>query len=247
MARMKPVFNVHVIPVGLEIDRAALPLREYKADRVYLLAPEYGDSIDDYFLDAVKRELEKGVEVIVETYNRWDDFYGIMARFCDILKREQGNKVFVNISSGGKLPSIAGTLASLMFDATAYYVVPERYENRVREQSTRGFRKVIPLPEYRISPPREELIDALKIIDNYEVTSQKTLSKELLKKGLLRERDEKGKKLNEKALHVLFRRQFLRPLEDRGWIRREGQRRATKLSLTEEGENVLRIFGRRIS
>jgi len=241
---MKPVLNVHVIPIGLEIDRATLPLREYKADRVYLLAPEYGDPIDDYFLDNVMAGLDKGIEVIVETYDRWDDFYGILAKFCEILKRERGNRVFVNISSGGKLPGIAGTLASLMFDATAYYVVPERYENRLKEQSTRGYRKVIPLPEYRISPPEEGLIEALRIIDKYGRTGQKALSEELVGMGLLRDRDERGKKLNDKAMHVLFRRQFLRPMLDRGWIQIEGQRRAAKLSLTEEGENVLRIFGR---
>ena len=33
-------------------------------------------------------------------------------------------------------------------------------------------------------------------------------------------------------------------MAERGWVEMEGQRRAAKLSLTEEGENVLRIFGR---
>jgi len=241
---MKSILNVHIIPIGLEIDRATLPLKEYKADRVYLLAPDYGDAIDDYFLDNVKAGIAEGVEVIMEGYDRWDNFHEIMSLFCEIMKREKGNKVFVNISSGGKLPGIAGTIAAMMFDATPYYVVPERYENRVKEQSTSGYRKVIPLPEYRISPPEEGLIEALRIIDIYERTSQKNLSNELVGMGLLRDKDEKGKELNDKAMHVLFRRQFLRPLLDRKWVGMEGQRRAAKLSLTEEGENVLRIFGR---
>ena len=241
---MKSILNVHIIPIGLEIDRATLPLKEYKADRVYLLAQDYGGSIEKYFLENVKAGLDKGVEVIVEGYVNWDNFNEIMSKFCEILKRERGNKVFVNVSSGGKLPGIAGTIAAMMFDATPYYVVPERYENRKEEQSTSGYRKVISLPEYRISPPQEGLIEALRIIDNYERTSQKALSAELVEQGLLRDKDEKGKVLNVKAMHVLFRRQFLRPLLDKGWVEIEGQRRAAKLSLTEEGENVLRIFGR---
>ncbi len=241
---MKAILNVHIIPIGLEIDRATLPLKEYKADRVYLLAPDYRDAIDNYFLEEVKAGLDSGVEVIVEGYDRWDNFHEIMSRFCEILKREQGNNVFVNISSGGKLPGIAGTIAAMMFNATPYYVVPERYENRVKKQSTSGYRKVIPLPEYRISPPEERLVEALRIINGYERTSQKTLSRELVERGLLRDKDEREKELNNKALHVLFRRQFLRPLLERRWVGMEGQRRAARLSLTEEGENVLRIFGR---
>ena len=241
---MKAILNVHIIPIGLEIDRATLPLGEYKADRVYLIAPDYGDDIDDYFLDNVKAGMPAGVEVIVEGYDRWDNFHEIMSIFCEIMKRERGNEVFVNVSSGGRLPGIAGTIAAMMFDATPYYVVPQRYKEREKEQITSGYRKVIPLPEYRISPPEEGLIEALRIVDIYERTSQKALSNELVEMGLLRDKDEKGKVLNVKAMHVLFRRQFLRPLLDRGWVEMEGQRRAAKLSLTEEGENVLRIFGR---
>jgi len=241
---MKAILNVHIIPIGLEIDRATLPLKEYRADRVYLIAPDYGDDVDDYFLDGVKAGLAEGVEVIVEGYDRWDNFHEIMSKFCEILKREKGNKIFVNVSSGGRLPGIAGTIAAMMYGATPYYVVPQRYKEREKEQITSGYRKVIPLPEYRISPPEEGLIEALRIVDIYERTSQKALSAELVGMGLLRDKDEKGKVLNDKAMHVLFRRQFLRPLLDRGWIGMEGQRRAAKLSLTEEGENVLRIFGR---
>lgn len=252
MNPLKPVLNVHIIPIGLEIDRAVLPLEKTKVDRVYLLSQEEEVDVIKFFVKEVKKRIKekfklKEKEIINAYYGEWDDFQGIMSKICEIVRKEktEGNKVFINISSGGKLLGIAGTLISSMYGANAYYVIPERYEMWRKEQETSGLKGIVMIPEYKIQPPTDELVYALWIIDKYGVTSQKNVARELVEKKLLRNRTEDGvEELSEQALHVLFRRKFLYPLEERDWVKRDGKRRGARIYLTKEGENVLKIFKR---
>ncbi len=243
--------DVHIVPIGLEIDRAVIPLRKHNADRVYLLTQEKEDDASKYFLDKVRENIEtdcprlKG-NVIIEKYERWDDLSGIMSKICGIVKHErsEGNRVFVNISSGGKLTGIAGTIISLMYGVKAYYVIPEVYNDRKeRKPPTSGYKTTLELPEFSIEKPDDKLVHVLQIIDKYGRTTQKKIVEELIDEGAMRSSSEDGKKLSKNALYALFWRNFLQPLLEKGWVLKEGQRRAAKLSLTGEGENILRIFG----
>ncbi|RLI93374.1 MAG: hypothetical protein DRO89_00175 [Candidatus Altiarchaeales archaeon] len=242
--------DVHIVPIGLEIDRAVMPLKKLNADKVYLLTQEKENGASRYFLTEIRKRIEgdcphlKG-GIIIEKYEEWNDLSGIMSKICEIVRYErlQGNRVFINISSGGKLTGIAGAIISLMYDVRAYYVIPEVYNDRERrEPLTTGYRTTLELPKFRIEKPDDRLVYVLWIINKYGRTTQKKIVEELIDKGLMRSIGENGKELSKHALYGIFWRNFLRPIEEKGWIKREGQRRSAKVHLTEEGKNVLRIF-----
>ena len=242
--------DVHIVPIGLEIDRAVIPLKKLNADKVYLLTQKKEDGASKYFLTEIEKRIEEDCphlkgNVIIEKYEEWDDLSSIMSKICEIVRYErlQSNKVFINISSGGQLTGIAGTIISLMYDVMAYYVIPEVYNDRERrEPPTTGYKTTLELPKFRIEKPDDKLVYVLWIINKYGRTTQKRIVEELTDKKLMRSTDEDGKELSKHALYGVFWRNFLRPLEEKGWVEREGQRRGVKVHLTEEGENILRIF-----
>lgn len=251
MEKLKTVLDVHIVPVGLEIDRAVIPLKVHNADKVYLLTQEKENGASKYFLREIQERIDKECprlkgNVIIRRYREWDDLSSIMSEICRIVRYEksEGNRVFINISSGGKLAGIAGTIISLMYGVTAYYVIPEVYKDRMeKKQPTTGYRETLELPRFKIEKPDDKLVYVLWLINKYGRTTQKRIIADPVIQKLMEIPDEKGNELSDYAVYGKFWRNFLQPLVKKGWVEKEGQRRAAKISLTKEGENILRIFG----
>ena len=251
MEKLKTVLDVHIVPVGLEIDRAVIPLKVHNADKVYLLTQEKENGASKYFLREIQERIDKECprlkgNVIIRRYREWDDLSSIMSEICRIVRYEksEGNRIFINISSGGKLAGIAGTIISLMYGVTAYYVIPEVYKDRMeKKQPTTGYRETLELPRFKIENPDDKLVYVLWLINKYGRTTQKRIIADPVIQKLMEIPDEKENKLSNHAVYGKFWRNFLQPLVKKGWIEKEGQRRAAKISLTKEGENILKIFG----
>jgi hypothetical protein len=106
-----------------------------------------------------------------------------------IIFEEANNAIFINVSSGSKIQSIASMMACMIFkdrvDITPYYAVPEKYATIPREQETVGVKKIIKLPEYKIQTPPDNLIKCLEIIHqwkNYRISNKDLRDKALEKK-----------------------------------------------------------------
>ena len=128
--------NVHIIPLGHEIDRAVKPLLKTKADRVHLLAIP-----PDAELDPVMKEKQVNythkVTVLLEKQKIPVQFHAVdMFDILDVMKKvsriivlekKSGNNVYVNMSACGRKTSFAVTIAAMFHDVAAYYVAADGY------------------------------------------------------------------------------------------------------------------------
>ena len=266
MDSTNPELKVHIIPIGPEEDRAVLPVARLRGQKAYLVVEKNPHGNLKCFKERIAERLQKeaGLRrediILNEYYGDWNDFSGIVSKFAEIVMREQdaGNKVLINISSGSKFASIAGTLVALMYGAEAYYVEAEEYVRLERKApDTRGMKDVISIPGYRIDKPDPRWIYALSILKEYSGgIKQRALAEHLIdaekrirsaKAGrtpLLRgtEENDPKKKLSEPALNNILRRDYLAPMEAHGLIEQRGQRRGAVIYITKEGKAALDMF-----
>ncbi len=164
--------RVHIAPVGFEIDRIAIPAKQMKADRMWLLM--HGDPAKDKaqgYMEKIRTQLKKEkIEVHTEYSDRFD-LFKILKSVREIVEKEGGNDIFVNCSSGSKIQAIACMMACMMFQGntklTPYYAEPESYSSVKGEQLSSGVKTVVKLPAYEIHTPKPALIQALKIIKRH--------------------------------------------------------------------------------
>ncbi len=166
-------FRVHIAPLGFEIDRIILPLKETKSDKLWLLVHE--NSSEDKsgpYLEKIKKECKKlGVELKISYADRLSIFKAIKA-VKEIISQEENNYIYVNVASGSKIQAIACMMACMILkeckNIQPFYAEPERYAAFEGKQQSFGIKDTIPLPTYEIQTPKQELIDALKIIKSHD-------------------------------------------------------------------------------
>ncbi len=164
--------RVHIAPVGFEIDRIAIPARQMRADRVWLLM--HGDPAKDRaqgYMEKIRTLLKKEkIEVHVEYTDRFS-LFKIIKSVREIAEKEKDNDIFVNCSSGSKIQAIACMMACMMFQGKTrlmpYYAEPESYASVKGAQLSSGLKTVVRLPAYEIHTPKPILVQALKIIKEY--------------------------------------------------------------------------------
>ena len=128
--------NVHIIPIGHEIDRAVKPLMKYKADRVHLLAISTDADLDPVMKEkqvnhthkVMSRLEEQKIPVQFHDVDMFDilDVMKKVSRII-VLEKERGNIVYVNMSACGRKTSFAVTIAAMFHDVAAYYVAADSY------------------------------------------------------------------------------------------------------------------------
>jgi len=248
--------KVHIVPMGYEIDRIEFPLREIGADRVYLITDEEEKEIGLRYLEELTIRIKKIVNEKDFTILRcpmWD-FRKLMSLLCEQVRKEKsaGNFVYINLSSGSKLSAIAGTLASLMYEAVPYYAQAKNYNIQQPDLKsgeiqgiTSGVSKILKIPSYSIEPPDDELISALAILSETNGRiSQKDYIFELERKGLIKDVTMKGIKRMEvtKKGYARAKRSYFEKLQDKGWIIKKGKGRSSYIKITEEGKNTFETF-----
>ncbi len=162
--------RVHVAPVGFEVDRVVIPAVEMKADKVWLLVHENpSEDKATPFVEKVKKGLRKEeIQVEVGFHNRLDLFQ-IIRSVKEIIRQEEGNTIYVNLSSGSKIQAIASMMTCMMFNEKGVSVIPfyaeaEKYLGFKGEQLSKGVKNIMQIPSYEIQTPEQRHIDALRII-----------------------------------------------------------------------------------
>ena len=164
-------FRVHLAPVGYEIDRIVIPLKQTKADKLWILAHDNpSEDKAGPYLEKIKKECKKlGVEVKVAYSDRLSLFKTIKS-IKDIISQEKGNYIFVNVASGSKIQAIAAMMACSLSKSSdnlkPFYSLPERYAAFEGKQQSFGVKDTIPLPLYAIHTPHPKLLAALKIVSD---------------------------------------------------------------------------------
>jgi hypothetical protein len=253
--------RIHISPIGFEIDRVVLPLIQMEADRVWLII-EREPSLDKgrpYF-DKVKEDIHEKIEKceIKIKYCDFDrrDLYDVLRAYRDIIEEEKDNQIFVNVSTGTKIHSIAGMMACMIFKDLAfglipYYAKPEEYLPLPREgkQMSTGCSEINELPNYKIERPPECLIKVLKVIDEQCGSEEKNITKrelikELVDRDLLILSDSARKTpKNEKvARYLALQRKYIDPLTSWKFIKITEPKKRGKIQITQEGKNILKFL-----
>lgn len=164
--------RVHVAPVGFEIDRIAIPAKEMRADRVWLLM--HGEPAKDRaqgYMEKIRTQLRKEKIDVHVVYSDRFDLFRILKSVREIVEKEKENDIFVNCSSGSKIQAIACMMACMMFQGKTkiipYYAEPESYASVKGAQLSSGLKTVVKLPAYEIHTPKPVLVRALKIIKEH--------------------------------------------------------------------------------
>ncbi len=237
-------FRVHIAPLGFEIDRIILPLKETKADKLWLLVHENPtEDRSGPYLEKIKKECKKlGVELKISYADRLSIFKAIKA-VKEIISQEENNYIYVNVASGSKIQAIACMMACMILkkckNIQPFYAEPEKYAVFEGKQQSFGIKETFPLPIYEIQTPKQKLLDALKIV--YEHKNQKLTKKEM---AIIAEEKElitiNAEKLNHsQARFASLDKNIIEPLEKK-WefieIEKIGRNRWIKI--TQEGKNA---------
>jgi hypothetical protein len=90
-----------------------------------------------------------------------------------IMQRESKTAhIYINVSTGSKIASIAGTLACMIWKGTPYYTHID-YDN-IKKDPTDGLPdekvfSIVQLPVYSIDKPRTESLLILRVLSNTKV------------------------------------------------------------------------------
>lgn len=242
---MSANLRVHIAPVGYEFRRVTEPLIRMQADKVYLVTYESEDNATKFYIQ-IKKELAqkykhiKVEEVFIDIWNLYD----CIEKFREIILNEKGNHVYVNVSSGTKITAIAGMLSSMLWNATPYYA-PVHYPSSTRiDIPTEQVLDPDILPTYDIRKPgkAEMLILSLLKSAGGKMRKSKLIAK-LEDEKIIRIRDENVTDLTDAAKHSQLRA-ILDPMEkDWNFVVVESSGSRSEVSLTEQGDTALRIFG----
>jgi hypothetical protein len=261
--------NVHIIPLGFEIDRAVKPFERFKANRVYVLTttdPKYPAEMNQkqrYFVEAVRRSLEeKGIDVEVRKDVDIFSMLSVMRSVAELvrLEKSKGNDVYVNISAAGRLTSLGSSLAAMAHNAKVYYVHADGYSSTPEEEKQHGLsicEKLDPelLENFQINlPDLMGRIVLVSLCNKGKKMRTDEILKVLIKKEIelfvdvdkfnLSERGaaEKKRKAEQKNL-VNLNKAVLSKLEKNGYISREKLGRLNYIHITESGKYIAHILG----
>ena len=240
---MESNLRVHISPVGFDpAGRVTGPLLEYRADRVYLVSKSKSDSASDRMAQ-VRKTLEKHRHIEVhEVYvNIWD-LFSCLEKLREIFEKEKASHVFVNVSTGSKIVSIAGMIACMLWRGTPYYARLD-YDGTGPSASAAS-RQVVGtdlLPVYEITKPTKQSLALLAIVAGAGGRmSKKQLIDRLEEARLIAPRQASETK---SAAHSRLRA-ILDPLESHWhFVEVSASGRSSVVTLTEQGMSALRIFG----
>lgn len=230
--------RIHIAPVGYEEDRIVEPILVNKADKVWLLTnyPDEKEALK--FLKEVERRLE---ENNIKFQRKKTDIFNmidVLQKMNEILKIENGNDIYVNISSGSKITAVALALGCMMWQGKPYYVKPEDYKlhRTIEDPISTGVKDIFRINLFPIDIPVIEHLDILsKIKKSNEKVTRKKLIDFLIDQGKIKEKSSLQAKYN------LLSRKYLKPLLDMGYIEFDEIERL--IVLTSDGSAALKIFG----
>lgn len=260
--------RVHIAPLGFEVDRIVLPAQEMKADVLCLLVhSNRSEDLAKPFETEIKEKLAGiGIE-IKSVYADRRNLFEILRVVKEVIKGDIGknNDIYVNVSSGSKIQSIACMMACMMWNTmgnlTPYYAEPQEYAslmpspakrkkttatasdasdgNSLSAQISYGIKDITALPKYHVQIPQQELVRALEIVRNSEGgrIKKREMAEKAEDMGIITINSREENK--ESARLMSLAKNIVDPLtNDWGFLRTEKIGRTRWVSLTEAGQNA---------
>ncbi|AFZ72264.1 HFX_2341 family transcriptional regulator domain-containing protein [Natronobacterium gregoryi] len=272
---MDVVKRVHVVPVGYEFDRVLEPIRDQRADLVYLLEHD-SDATERTEVDGVSPEaraeyhekLHSELESVVPEVRsrRCDlhDVYAVLGSVTTIASTHADDSVYVNVSSAGTIAAIGATIACMdvSTDAHAYYVEPSTYAHDGKaEPSSFGVEQTETIPTYPIESPTRDQVAILGFLrepsawggfDDARTAPPK--KKDLIEYArdcglsfMADRRPPEERASEDKGAFRVLDAHVLDPLVEDGYVTVESVGRRRVVELTEQGENAYRAFKHKLT
>jgi len=236
--------SVHIIPMGLEVDRVLGGLKEYPTNKVILL---YGkDPRSNIEMRSRKngeriRSMVKATIDVTELELEIFDFYNSTRRLRDLFRslHDEGYQVHVNISTGNRIVTSAALLAAFMAGASPYYVRPERYSiPEDQEVLSHGVVSVISIPRLSIQGPtkQQEIVLSALVSQGGSVRNEASLIPTLEEiKDFFDERKDEESKRSYIARRRSHLNRLLKGLEKDGYVSLTKRGKYVGVSLTDSG------------
>ncbi len=247
----------HLVPLGFERDRAVVPFRRYPASRVHILtvaSERHGHFLfqeQARFTALVRGDLEDlGIETQVHDVDIFD-LLKTMAKMAELITLEfrKGARVYVNMSSAGRLTSVACTLAGMYHGVQVYYVRASRYSQTQEERREHGLSicddvAIDDLENFRLEKPSPGQCRILRLLaERGEMTTKSIM--EALASELVEFANAAGyPRLDRRSKQVLLmklNRRLLDPLERHGHVRRIRVGRYNRIRITNSGKYLASI------
>ena len=165
--------RIQIAPVGFEIDRVVIPAKKEKAEKVYLIVhknmTEENYSIHTKYYTEIQKKL-KAAKIETElVYCDWQNVEEITRVARDLILKEAGSEIAINLASGSKNHAIGLDRACMTFrkreNIHPFYPEAKKWAAvKYPRQQSEGVKRIKQVPIHRIIVPEPELIEALKII-----------------------------------------------------------------------------------
>lgn len=244
--------RVHIAPLGFEYARLREPIIEWKADVV--VPVEYAERSHEIgFIDAFIDELEENERIKVDRRScDIFDLYDTLGTISKAIADYSDDDVFVNLSGGSKITAIGGMIACMATGARPIYARPSYGPEASRipdEPLHEEVSEIFELPRYPIERPSDVHVAFLLYIDE-ETTEgangryRGVSKKELIEFALDREFPfvAESEATTEKGYYRLLDRHIVKPLQRKEYVAIEKVGRRKFVTLTQDGENILRAF-----
>jgi len=246
--------QVHIVPMGAEVERITEPAIKEGADRIILL--EYIPPID-YPAD-LREQINSAFEsasITVETRRvNLENLFEALNAFGSVISEHSDGKntIFVNISSGNKIGAAAAVMACMESQsATPYYVQAESGTSMVADQQqiATGISGWDAIPLYPLERPDRQQLQIMKYIAEANTDLRDQDKPFRIKSKLVEFAEEenlpfiRGCEGDDRAKHNRLNRHIIKPLENEwGFIQVSEVGVNHRVMLTESGENTLHGF-----
>jgi len=202
--------------------------------------------------ERVKSYLETLDIKVVVIGTKLIDLLDVMGKISNLIRKEKadGNNVYVNMSSAGRLTSLGATLAGMFHDAKVYYVKADRYSRSELEREEHGIticdsRDIVFLENFKMVMPNE--LELKVLVEIYKRGKMRTIDIIQFLYGSNVDgfgEDYFRMRRSEKASIIMrLNRNILNKLEKAGYILKTKLGRENEYELTESGKYLANISG----
>jgi len=228
---LKKKHRIHVIPVGLQSDWIIRTVKNYRADKVYLITCPDGKKKQEAeknlkrLLSELRKMKIQSEEIICNT----EDFNEIIAKIKPIFEKEKENDLYISLASGKRELTMPLTIMAMFFkginQSIQCYLM-----NEIDVQT---------VPTFEVRLPREDLIKVLKFIAEKETGRSK---KEIVEYVNPKVESRLGKN-KQASRYMKVQRNILEKLQfEWGLTENEGFRKSSKVKLTEKGREFMKFL-----
>jgi hypothetical protein len=233
--------KIHILISGWDKERSIWGCMKIGADKVYLVIPilEAKEKIEKWVSSKTIKtayDLQKkfskyfNIEMLPVAY---EDYLDCFRKIIKTIRKErkEGNEVYINISSGSHVAAAAAIFAASITRCKAYYVIPEKYDDSLKETKrfvSYGGKSIVEVPLLPIDYISDTELELLKVINKQEKISVSQLSKA-------------ARSLFSEPTRSKFN-YYVRKLEEAGFLKNEiiSGRMFTKI--TDAGKMIVEAF-----